>query len=766
MENNLNADLSGPLDQFDHVVVLMLENRSFDNLLGYLYSPLDAAYPNGIPATAPLGKTIEGVYGKNLSNPVPAGTPNPPPGGATTIQVRPQTNPNSNSPYPDPGETYDHVNTQLFNQPNGHDKPPYNLPNPVPATPGMQGFVNDYIYNYQSFEFKGTNPTYDQYAQIMDCYTPAAMPVLSKLAQEFAVFDHWFCAVPSQTWCNRAFWNAGTSWGRVVNGPSFKWTSGSAGSTIFNQISQSGLFSGLYWKVYTPDIMPVSLTTAIHQLALAPFHAPPFKNFWGMTRFFIDCRLGTLPAYSFVEPMFLWPHNDMHPSSTPPSAFGKDAQGEVKLGDDLVWQVYDAIRRSPKADKTLLIITFDEHGGCYDHVPPPAVVAPDLKGYELEDGFDFTRLGVRVPMIMVSSHIAKNTVVNAQMDHCSFMKTMSMKWNKIAPGKFPPLTARVAAAPDFTQVFTSPTLRPAATSWPVITRPSISQAFLKTDFSNFPLGHLDKSIIHSVEGLPQGVEAHHKGFVRKSPTEIHTVGEAFEYLNSVPGLRPPDNDPARLMQVADGMDDHISKHLLSNNLSTLNVSTMADSSNIPLTIVTTTIPPVNINKQPYFDFCKIKIGKNLYQPSTIGLKQGSPYYWALVIDRTSANLSVVQNFIFTDNNNVPSQLSQYDNNPNYLLILTTYYLSTPMIPAGAFYTFLTSQMNAGPALGRIEQIFGAMYSSNYQYMGYTIVAPFDGSVEQAIEYSETDGNISTYTLQLVPTQNPDGTTVYVPYPLY
>src|SRR6185503_2651521 len=118
MDKNLNLDSDSMLDSFDHVVVLMLENRSFDNLLGYMY-------PKGVPANAPLGKTFEGVIGKNLSNPVPSGTINPPPNGATTIPVMPLNDCNSHSPFPDPGETYEHVNTQLFNYVDGHKDPPY-----------------------------------------------------------------------------------------------------------------------------------------------------------------------------------------------------------------------------------------------------------------------------------------------------------------------------------------------------------------------------------------------------------------------------------------------------------------------------------------------------------------------------------------------------------------------------------------------------------------------------------------------------------------
>ena len=145
------------LDMFDHVVVLMLENRSFDNLLGYLYSQ---QYP------VPPGKKFDGVDGKGFSNPIPPawqfknsqGTlvtevPVAPISGVDLTKVSP--------PYPDPGEDYPHVNTQLFYDPRNpynpppqpFNQPPYNLPSPVPMPPPMTGFVTDYIQNYIHTEF-------------------------------------------------------------------------------------------------------------------------------------------------------------------------------------------------------------------------------------------------------------------------------------------------------------------------------------------------------------------------------------------------------------------------------------------------------------------------------------------------------------------------------------------------------------------------------------------------------------------------------------
>ncbi len=541
------------LGTFDHVVVLMLENRSFDNLLGYMY-------PNGVPANAPLGKSFEGIHtaeqrlGKPLSNPFPQGRQNPPPPGKDPIPVSPVEVPGPDpnnlykcyQPYPDPGETYEHVNTQLFNYINGGEKPPYNLP-PGSPEPNMQGFVSDYIENYKASEnFPNIpNPTYDQYRQIMQCYTPAQVPVITTLAEQFGVFDHWFCAVPSQTWCNRAFWNAGTSWGRVINGPSATWLEDSNGDTIFNQIHRSGSSSPLDWNVYSNNPF-VSMTSLIHTLALAPYHSIFANHFLNLGDFKDACQKGKLPAYSFVEPKFMTPqHNDYHPSSHHAGITDVDPLGpSVLLGELLLWNVYEWIRTSPKYDRTLLIITFDEHGGCYDHVPPPSkVTPPDLKGYTKEDDFNFDRLGVRVPTIMISSHIAKNTVVNTPMHHGSFLNTVSTKWNKMLPGKFPPLTDRVADSPLFTEVFTSATPRPRA-DWPVIPKPVVPNEFWARDFSQVPLTKFERQILDATTQLPQvqaEAQARKKRGAPLPDTEsLKTVGDALDYLRSIPGLGADD----------------------------------------------------------------------------------------------------------------------------------------------------------------------------------------------------------------------------------
>ena len=180
----------------DHVVVVLFENRSLDNVLGHLYGPED-------------GKTFEGVIGKDLSNPIPEWAEH----GADRKVVPYTVATDMDSPNPDSGEEYSHTNTQLFNIFDEHNRfkigegvtAPWNAP-PPGATPTMDGFVTDYISTFTGE--MGRQPTYEEYAQIMTGYTPEQVPVLSGMARDFGVFDHWFCEVPSQTFMNRSFWTA------------------------------------------------------------------------------------------------------------------------------------------------------------------------------------------------------------------------------------------------------------------------------------------------------------------------------------------------------------------------------------------------------------------------------------------------------------------------------------------------------------------------------------------------------------------------------
>ena len=224
----------------DHVVVVLFENRSLDNLLGHLYGPED-------------GKTFEGVIGKGLNNPIPGWAEH----GADRKTVPYTVATDMDSPNPDSGEEYYHTNTQLFGVLDEHNRfkigegvtEPWNAP-PSGATPTMDGFVTDYISTFTGE--MGRQPTYEEYAQIMTGYTPEQVPVLNGIAREFGVFDHWFCEVPSQTFMNRSFWTAATSSGLVVNSPVRKWFTKNDTETIFERLEQHGKT----WKVYVLEPMP------------------------------------------------------------------------------------------------------------------------------------------------------------------------------------------------------------------------------------------------------------------------------------------------------------------------------------------------------------------------------------------------------------------------------------------------------------------------------------------------------------------------------
>ena len=198
----------------DHIVVVLFENRSLDNVLGHLYGPED-------------GKNFDGVAGKDLTNPIPAWAEH----GADRKVVPYTVATDMDSPNPDSGEEYFHTNTQLFNILNDHNRftigegaaAPWNAP-PPGTVPTMDGFVTDYISTFTGET--GRQPTYAEYAHIMTGCTPEQLPVLNGIARDFGVFDHWFCEVPSQTFMNRSFWTAATSSGFVVNSPMTKWLTG------------------------------------------------------------------------------------------------------------------------------------------------------------------------------------------------------------------------------------------------------------------------------------------------------------------------------------------------------------------------------------------------------------------------------------------------------------------------------------------------------------------------------------------------------------
>jgi phospholipase C len=389
--------------KIQHFVVLMLENRAFDHLFGYLNT---------------LDPRIAGLAGSesNLAD------PNNP--SSARVQVSRATS--FVMPF-DPGHEFHDVQLQLYGpMPN----PAPNLPPPAnaPTSPAaMSGFV---FSAAQAADFPGDADL------VMQCFQPDQLPVLSTLAQQFAMFNFWYASLPGPTWPNRFFVHAATSGGltdspgtaQIMAGFDFK------NGTIYDRLKSAGK----NWRIYN-DGMPQ--TAGINSLR-AEYVNPFTKNFQAMANFQAQAGAGDLPEFTFIEPDYDTANNytggnSMHPLN------------DIRKGEALVKTVYDTLRQSPRWQDTMLIITFDEHGGFYDHQPPPATVptGDDTKYANIAYSFSFAQLGVRVPAIIVSAYTQQGTVIGFDpkdpstiFDHGSVLATVEKRFG------LQPLTKRDAAA--------------------------------------------------------------------------------------------------------------------------------------------------------------------------------------------------------------------------------------------------------------------------------------------------------------------------------
>ncbi|MEO7521326.1 MAG: alkaline phosphatase family protein [Gemmatimonas sp.] len=247
--------------------------------------------------------------------------------------------------------------------------------------------------------------------RIMECFTPEQLPALSTLAREFAICDFWFSSIPGPTWPNRLFVHCATSGGFVVNRMQQYYM-----PTIFEALESEGHS----WRVYFHDV-PQALASARLR------RDRRLQSFAKIDKFYHDASAGTLPAYSFIEPQYFnflaWKANDQHGGHS------------MAQGDTLIAHVYEALRANDAAwPHTLLVIEYDEHGGFFDHVSPPydgldvegqpvAIPNPDSVS-SAAPTFDFQRLGVRVPAVVVSPWIARGTVDHRIRDHCAVPATL------------------------------------------------------------------------------------------------------------------------------------------------------------------------------------------------------------------------------------------------------------------------------------------------------------------------------------------------------
>jgi phospholipase C len=369
VEESIRADAAN-LEKVDHIVVLMLENRSFDHMLGYL--SLTGRRPD-----------VDGLRPEFANE--HHGRTYPVHHLATTALTL------------DPDHAAAAVDQQI-------------------AGGSMGGFVASAAAILASRGEPDGDP-----ACVMGYYDGSDAPVYDHLAEEFAVCDRWFASVPGATLPNRLYALCGVAAGSrddrpshvppLYHQPSFarhldahhvpwRWYSFDPGTLrladahyLLGRHDRFGYFSktGLPWKcVLDPSVNP---------------KIPSFLD---------DAAAGTLAPVSWIDPAFTnfnplgFPVNDDHPPA------------DIKDGQDLALAVYDALAASPQWDRSLLIIVYDEHGGFFDHVPPPH--APD------DDPATFGRYGVRVPAIIVSPWVQPRTVCHTLFDHTSIIKTILLRF--------------------------------------------------------------------------------------------------------------------------------------------------------------------------------------------------------------------------------------------------------------------------------------------------------------------------------------------------
>jgi phospholipase C len=498
--------------QIKHVIYYMLENRSFDNLLGWLYdenNPPKQIISNVDKPAHPFYGLTENTY-SNLYN--KDGSKNYVEKGSATLSM----------PNPDPHEAFDHMTFQIF----GHSKPQDN------EVAKMSGFLNDYgqlsgVETSLTDEIWSGTASKQNALQILTTYTPEQLPVINGLAKHYAVSDQWFACVPSQTNCNRAFSLCGTSLGLVNNG-SGKFNT----RTIWHVLNENGHSSPDDWMIYYQSSTVQSHWKFWQDCKFCyteeTFNVPdPQDHVANIDDFFAAVKEGRLPAFSYLEPDWI---GDMSGAlefvgdtvgsvaSVVAGQKGRDLAekkiatstpnsyhppSEVQSGEQFLKKLFEVMNSTPQAkaawQETVLIISFDENGGIFDHVSPPWGATPpwgDGKpDFALEEGFKFNRFGVRVPTIIISPWVDEQTVFRSMTDvpydHTSTIATI-LNWKGIAKDKWG-LGERVANAPTWEGVLSRTTPR---TDFPSLDLTSECQAVV--DPKTLPVSPLQASVLPKV----------------------------------------------------------------------------------------------------------------------------------------------------------------------------------------------------------------------------------------------------------------------------
>jgi phospholipase C len=445
-------------DRVNRFFVLVLENRSFDHMLGF--SKL-----NGIDAVTGAETDLVGLSNiTEVDGMLLADESNTDSKGA---RYQAQA-PTDIALQVDPGHEFVDMKQQLGWGPPG---------------PRNEGFVRNFESHIASaLRDDPDSPTAQASpGVVMRCMHPDQVPVLATLARKYAVCDMWFASAPLPTWPNRMFIHAASSggmddspgWSDIaehdVAGYEFE------NGTIFNRLEAAGL----KWQVYEGDEYPVSW-------AFAGVHGSDITD---MDDFHDEVLDNDFP-YSYV---FIEPNYDCVPTGHYEDGNSQHPYGSITKGELLISRIYDALRASPHWEESAFVILYDEGGGFFDHVAPPDAVPPGDKVYPERVGhsFDFTKLGPRIPAVIVSPWIPEATIDHTQYDHTSLLNTVERRFG------LAPLTDRDASAADFAHLFRLRSPRTDRLVWSDTSAPSESQS-LRTSAGlapSTPIEQVPKDVI-------------------------------------------------------------------------------------------------------------------------------------------------------------------------------------------------------------------------------------------------------------------------------
>jgi phospholipase C len=429
----------------------MLENRSFDHIFGYRpgVNGLKGSESNLLDPSKPESTT-------NPSFPVNNGAP----WAVTTGEG--------------PGHSLHAANWQLCNNSNG----------PTAANPASNnGFVKGYNLELTMAD-KVKNPSHEDIEVVMQSFAPARLPSINALADAFVLCDAWYSEVPGPTQPNRLFMHSATSSGYTHN----VWSRKFDNRTIYNNLQDAG-FS---WATYEQDQNEVREFTQVSS------QNQNFKKY--DESFAADVKAGTLANYSFVIPRFMNAKDAM--------ANSQHAPEDVRYADNFIADVYEALRSNPDVwNKSVLIVTYDEHGGFYDHVVPPSPVpnpdginSPPPGDVSWAPTFDFTRLGFRVPAVICSPWVPAGRVDSTPFQHTSVLATLKKMF-----GLKDFLTKRDASARSFDYLFDEQAARTdTPEKLPRAALPTVSQDDdHPTHPANEPMDATQKSLVLSAFQLTQ-----------------------------------------------------------------------------------------------------------------------------------------------------------------------------------------------------------------------------------------------------------------------